>query len=302
MGNGLSSDSAFLALAVKDDVLYAGGTVTGKIHGSNINGLVVYDLVRAKYGTQLAAFSGQSVSVNAIAPRPGSGDIYVAGNFDSAGSQGCPSICVFSTSTSQWNRPGSGISGSISAVIWAGNSKLVVGGKITVNNSISSMATYDVKANAWAPFQGADGIPGPVTALAAGNDEVTQFWIAGESNNGSAFIMKYDGSTWRSLGDSLGRTTRIRGLQVLSLSKPHAKSNYLDQDQILLVTGELNLPNFGNASAALFNGTTFSPFILSTSTNGPGSLSHLFSQKQNFFTSNGKFRPTDSIIQPYLYY
>ncbi|KAI9866504.1 MAG: hypothetical protein M1813_001055 [Trichoglossum hirsutum] len=286
MGDGLSSDSAFLALAVHNDVLYAGGTVTGKVNGANVNGVVVYDLVGAKYGTQLPAFSGQNVSVNTIAPRPNSGDIYVAGNFDSAGSLGCPSICVFSTSSLQWNRPGSGISGNIWAITWAGSSKLVVGGNLTVEGSPSSMATYDAKANKWAPFPGANSIPGPVTALAVGNDQVSQFWVAGKSDNGSAFIMRYDGSTWWPLGDSFGKTTRIRGLQMLSLSKPHGKSIYLDQNQVLLVTGELDLPSFGNASAALFNGTTFSPFVLSTTGNGPGSVSHLFSRNQNFFSPN----------------
>ncbi|KAI9784157.1 MAG: hypothetical protein M1839_002662 [Geoglossum umbratile] len=286
MGSGLNSDSTFLALAVQSDTLYAGGIVTGRINGANVSGLVVYDLVGAKFGTQPAAFSGQDVSVNAIAPRPNTGDIYVAGNFESAGSLDCPSICFFSSSSLQWNRPGSGISGSISAITWAGSNKLVVAGDLTVNNSTSSIAAYDAKSNGWSLFQGASGIPGPVTALAAGDDPGSQFWIAGVSNNGSAFIMKYDGSTWRSLGDSFGKNTRIRGLQVLSLSKQHAKSDFLAPGQTLLVTGELNLPNFGNASAALFNGTVFSPFILASNANGPGSLSHLFSQKQNFFSPN----------------
>jgi Cortical protein marker for cell polarity len=286
MGNGLSSDSAFLALAVQSDMLYAGGLVTGTINGTNVSGLVVYDLIGAKFGTQPAAFSGPDVSVNAIAPRPNTGDIYVAGNFETAGSLDCPSICFFSSSDLQWNRPGSGISGSISAITWAGSNKLVVSGNLTVNDSISSVAAYDAKSNKWTPFQGASGIPGPVTALAAGDGPGTQFWVAGVSNNGSAFIMKYDGSTWQSLGDSFGKNTTIRGLQVLSLSKDHAKSASLDPSQTLLITGELNLPNFGNVSAVLFNGTTFFPFILSNNNNGPGSLSHLFSQKQNFFSPN----------------
>ncbi|KAH0551457.1 hypothetical protein GP486_007328 [Trichoglossum hirsutum] len=296
MGDGLSSDSTFLAMTVQNDVLYAGGTVTGKVNGANINGIVVYDLVGAKYGTQLPAFSGQNVTVNAIASRPNSGDIYVAGNFDSAGSLGCPSICVFSTSSLQWNRPGSGISGSISAIAWAGSSKLVVGGNLTVGDSTTWMATYDAKANTWAPFSGANSIPGPVTALTAGNDQVSQFWVAGKSDNGSSFIMRYDGSTWWPLGDSFGKTTSIRGLQMLSLSKPHGKTIYLDQNQVLLVTGELDLPNFGNASAALFNGTTFSPFVLSTSGNGPGSVSRLFSQKQNFFKPNRGHLPLGFVV------
>jgi hypothetical protein len=101
--------------------------------------------------------------------------------------------------------------------------------------------------------------------------------------------MKYDGSTWNSVGDVLGSGTNIRGLQVLSLTKNHASSALVSASQTLMITGALNVPGFGNASAVLFNGTTFQPFALTTtSTNTGGSLSQIFSQEQNFFKSAGK--------------
>jgi hypothetical protein len=55
-----------------------------------------------------------------------------------------------------------------------------------------------------------------------------------------------------------------------------------------MLTGSLNLSGFGNASAVLFNGTTFEPFALtSTASNTGGSLSQIFSQQQNNFPSSG---------------
>ena len=62
----------------------------------------------------------------------------------------------------------------------------------------------------------------------------------------------------------------------------------MPNNMILLVTGQLNLIGFGNASAALFNGTTFTPFILATSGNNPGSLFQLFTENSVKFTPAGK--------------
>ncbi len=286
---GLDQDSVFLALAVQGDILYAGGTVTGSVRGANMNGLVLYDLKQADYvPTQPPAFMGQNVAVHSIATRPNTADVYVGGDFESAGSLSCPSVCNFRTSTSQWNRVGTGLVGSVAALVWSGANTLVAGGNLTLNGNDTAMATYATETDTWTPLTGAGAIPGPVTALTPANDAASQFWVAGKSTNGSAFLMKYDGSGWKSVGDSLGKTTTIRGLQVLHLKQNHARSSLIERDMTLVVTGQLDLPNFGNASAALFNGTTFSPFILSTTSgNLPGSLSQIFSARQNYFNSSG---------------
>ena len=295
LGPGLSPDSTFLALAVQQDTLYAGGTVTGTVNGDDeVNGLIMYDLVRADFvQPQPPALAGDDVAVHAIAGQPDSDDVYVGGNFDAAGSMSCPSLCVFSQSASQWNRPGDGLTGSVGAMAWAGVNKLVVGGNLTVNGSATSMVTYDPGSRVWSAFAGnGQDIPGPVTALSAADNSASRFWIAGASTNGSAFLMVYDGATFRSVGDTLGTTTRIRGLQVLPLSQPHESTELLDDDQILLVSGQLDIPGFGNASAALFNGTNFAPFILSTSANSsPGSVSQIVSLRDDFFTTSGEFQP-----------
>ena len=288
IGSGLAADSVFLALAIQGSTLYAGGTISGAISGSNINGLILYDLVRATYSSpQPPALVGSDVAVNAISTRPNTAEVYVGGNFDSAGSFSCPSVCMFESG--QWNRPGSGLGGSVAALTWQGTSQLLAGGNLTVSNNATSLATYDTKAQQWSAVQGAaSAVPGPVTALSPANNDGSQFWVAGKGTNGSAFLIKYDGSSFQSLGDVLGKSTTIRGLSILQLSKNHGSNSLINEQQTLLVTGQLNLPNFGNASAALFNGTTFTPFILSNAGNGPGSLSQLFSEKQVDFAKMGK--------------
>ena len=294
--SGLDSDSTFLALATTGSVLYAGGTVTGTVNNAPVNGLIVYDLGLASYSyPQPPAFGGTDVAVNAITIRPNKPEIYVGGNFATAGSLGCPAVCVFRNGA--WNQPGNELGGSVSAFTWQGNDQLLAGGNLTISNNATTLATYDTSKTQWKAVNAADNVPGPVTALGQADNDASKFWVAGKSANRSAFLMKYDGSQFRSIGDSLGKETTILGLSVLQLSKNHEDSDLVPGNEVLLVTGQLNLPNFGNASAALFNGTTFAPFILSNSGNGPGSLSSLVSEKAIKFGNAGKLRALSN-IQP----
>lgn len=284
VGSGLDPSSVFLSLNTHDNILYAGGTISGQVNGANVNGLILYDLVQADYAyPQPQPFGGTDVAVNAIAVRPGSSQVYAGGNFNTAGSTACPSVCVFENG--MWNQPGMGLAGSVAAFAWQGSDKLLAGGNLTVSNNATSLATYDAKEKVWSVVPGV--VPGPVTALSPANNDASQFWVAGKSTNGSAFLMKYDGSQFQAIGDTLGKDTVIRGLSVLELTTQHASNPLVDQSMTLLVTGQLVIPAFGNVSAALFNGTTFSPFILSTSGNNPGSLSQLFSEKVFNFKSSG---------------
>ena len=286
---GLDSDSTFLALATTGSVLYAGGTVSGTVNNAPVNGLIVYDMGLARYSyPQPPAFGGIDIAVNAITVRPNEPEIYVGGNFATAGSLGCPAVCVFRNGA--WNQPGNELGGSVSAFAWQGNNQLLAGGNLTINNNATTLATYDTSKTEWTALDAASDVPGPVTALGPANSDSSAFWVAGKSSNGTAFLMKYDGSQFRSTGDSLGKETTILGLSVLTLGKNHESSDLVPFNMVLLVTGQLNLPIFGNVSAALFNGTTFSPFIMSTSGNSPGSLSNLFSEKAISFPNAGELR------------
>ena len=285
--SGLNADSVFLALATQASTLYAGGTITGQVNGQAVNGLITYDLVAANYADpQPPALGGSNVAVDAITTRPNSDQVYVGGSFESAGSLGCPAVCIFENQ--RWNQPGTDLGGSVAAFAWQGNNKLLAGGNLTVNNNPTTLATYDTRKSQWTALDAASSnIPGPVTALSPANNDASQFWVAGKANNGSAFLLKYDGSSFTSVGDDFGDRTTIRGLSMFQLTQKHDSNKLVDSGMVLLVTGQLDLPNFGNASAALFNGTNFTPFLLSTSNNNPGSLSQLFSEKVLSYPTSG---------------
>lgn len=295
--NGLDADSVFLTLATQDSNLYAGGTISGHINNADINGLIVYDLAQNKLASQQPpAFGGTDVAVNSITVRPNTVQVYVGGNFQTAGSLGCPSVCMFENG--QWSQPGSTLGGSVATLAWQGRNTLLAGGNLTVSNNATSLANYNTKNGQWTALDGAtNDVPGPVTALSPANSDVSQFWVAGKSTNGSTFLMKYDGSKFRNIDYTFGEQTTIRGLSILQLKNDHEQNDLIDRGVSLLVTGELTLPSFGNVSAALFNGTTFTPFILSTSGNSPGSLSQLISENEPNFNPSGQlFIPQMSLF------
>lgn len=304
LGEGLDSESVFVTMEVQDNTLFAGGSVTGSISDSEVNGLILYDLEKSQFtGNQPPAFSGSDgVVVNAIAPRPDSDEVFIGGQFSSAGSLPCPGVCYYDMSEMQWNRPGAGLQGEVAELIWASDKKLIVAGNLTVSNNDTMLATYDTSAQSWKSTEGASSpnIPGPITALCAATEDASSLWIAGQSSNGSSFLVKYDGSKYLSAGEIFDEKTVIRGIQILSLSEDHEDTDYLDKDQLLLITGQIQIPDFGTASAALFNGTDLTPFILSTTAGGqPGSLAALFTEHKNTFNASGKLYFSTSSLYCY---
>jgi hypothetical protein len=298
LGPEIAENSTFVALAVQGDTLFAGGSVSGTVNGRQINGLVSYNLATNSYNAQPPALSGRNATVSSIAARPNSADIYVGGSFLSAGSLGCPGICFFTTTSGQWNQPGQNLNGTANSLLWASDSKLVAGGTFTINNTVSAfLATYDPTKQAWDAFPGASQLPGPVDIVTAASADGSQVWVTGKAANGTIYLMKYDGSQWIAAGQTLLPGTVIRGLQVFSLTSSHDSTAAVAGNQALVLTGSINLGGFGTASAAIFNGTTFEPFALtSTNRNSAGTLAHMFSERQNFFTSNDNHLPLVFVV------
>ncbi|KAJ5322517.1 hypothetical protein N7452_010806 [Penicillium brevicompactum] len=288
---GIDSNSTFVTMLVYNNTLYAGGNVTGNISDTSLGGLVVYDLSDKVFEDIQPSFGGDNVAVNSITRRPGSSDIFFGGNFDAVGQFPCPSVCYVDSRTNDWSRPGLTLSGNVLELQWASQNTLMAIGNLKVLNNETSIATYSKKSEEWSTFPGASKseIPGNVTVFTPAREDLSQFWIGGTSTNGSAFFLNYDGSKFQSPGNLFSEGTVIRGMEILPISKDHSATTLLDNSQTLLILGSLVIPNFGNASAAFYNGTDLTPFILSSQANGEsGSMSKFFSQKQNPYTTTTK--------------
>lgn len=294
LGEEIDSNSTFQSLAVLDKILYAGGKVSGNVNGKEVGGIITYDLSQnALTSAQPAALQGDDGAVvTAIAPRPKSKDVFVGGSFDAAGAISCTSLCIWDAARNQWVSPSSDLRGDISSMIWVSDTKLILAGDITSGKNKSTIFTFDSSNNQFEEFTGANKLPGPVTALTPANKGGDHLWASGQTADGSAYLQRFNGEKWLSVDNKFQPGTNIRSMQVLMLSDKgkHEQSDLIDQKQALLILGEVNVTDFGTASAVLFNGTDMTPFLLSTnSQNQPGSLSQVFVENpQSFFKSGGK--------------
>jgi hypothetical protein len=290
-GEQLDANSTFAAVAVLDNVLYAGGAITGDLDGS-VAGVVAYDLATNKFnGVQPPPLQGTNVTVNSIAPRPKSKDVYVGGQFESAGALTCPAVCVWNTDRNQWISPANGLSGVVNALIWTSDTTLLIAGNLTSGKNQTMVLSYDSSSSQFSVVPGASDLPGPVTALTIATNDGSELWASGQSSDGTAYLQRFNGKKWLPVDGALfGVGTEVRGIQVLSLSENHDKSDLIDAGQDLLLMGQINITDFGTASGALFNGSTLTPFLLATTAeHTEGSLSSVFVENPNsFFRKSSK--------------
>lgn len=292
LGSDISSDSTFLALAVRNGILFAGGDISGSIDNNDIRGLISYGLASKSFTGQPPSVSGANETVYAISVRPGSADIYVGGSFEQAGALDCPGLCTYNVDSNQWNRPGNGVQGEVHSLMWRSKTELIVGGDLQASGSNQQyLAIWNIEDEAWVDFSDGQSIPGPVSFIAPASSDNSEIWISGSTeDDNSIYLMKFDGEVWHTAETSLSSETIIRGLQVFSVTEEHGSSEMLDKKQILMLTGSIDIPDFGVASAAIFNGTTYQPYALTIKAgDSPGTIAGIFSQRDSFFTSKGMF-------------
>jgi len=288
LGDGVDEDSTFVTLEVAGNTLYAGGRITGNVDGTDISGIVAYNLEDKAFGGQPSSISGGNGTVAAISARPDrDSEIFVGGSFTRAGALDCPGICLYNADSSQWIRPGSDVGGDVYCLMWSDKKTLVVGGALEDADGPTSLAIYKPDKESWEPYPSADSIPGPVEVMTPGSNDNDQIWVAGTSGeDDSIFLMKFDGKDWHTAKHDLGSATVIRSLQVFPTTEGHEDSDLLDDKEVLMLTGAIELPGFGMASAAIYNGTDFQPYAITTSSSdNPSSIAKIFSQKDNFFKS-----------------
>lgn len=298
LGPEISNDSTFVALAIKGDTLFAGGRVSGNVNGRPVGGLISYNLASSSLNVQPPALTGGNGTVAAIAVRPNSEEIFVGGSFDMAGALACPGVCLFNRALSQWNRPGANLDGDANTMVWTSETVLVAGGSFTVNGtSRTFLATFDTTRSTWDSFPGSSDLPGPVESMTLASADGKQLWVTGTSSTGAVFLMKYDGTRWQASGQTLGAGTRIRSLQVFTLTSGHGNTDLVPSNRALLLTGSIDIPGYGTASAALFNGTSLQPYALTTNFgNTAGTVSRIFTQNDDFFASSGGRMPVGFVV------
>lgn len=82
---------------------------------------------------------------------------------------------------------------------------------------------------------------------------------------------------------SFANGTTFSQLAVVPLQDTHSANGIIETDRVLLISGSLNMSNFGNASSVVFDGENYIPYFVSSSFVGGGSfISQLFHSLNNF--------------------
>lgn len=273
-------------LAVVQNSLLVGGRFNGTIEENNVPlaSMAYYDLENQKTQAITGVFDSnqQPGTVRVIHPQGDGKSVYVGGDFAFAGMLNCDGLCVLSLETRQWTQPNQGISGTVNDMYMDETTRLLtVVGNLTVNqNSPTSLASIDTTSNTatWtaAPFNEQYTAP---SALLYDSDN--QFLLTGSKNN-ATWVAKWDGHSFVAMDTALdGSSSVIDQLLWIPITSDSAASvpRYpSDSDTMLMAVGHLVLPGFKSSySAALFDGSTWHPYLLSaTSTGSPGRIRGMF--------------------------
>jgi hypothetical protein len=285
------------SVAVANNLLFVGGVLSG-----SYNGLAAYDISNNKFAaTQpagLTAGDGATLTVNALSAQPSKGSslVFVGGSFASAGQLPCEALCVYDASRSQWSAAvaagATGFSGTVSQLSWVDSNNLLVGGDLSVNGTKAVAALYNVPGHffTWSapPTDAitADSLGGLSPGSSTGS-------VAFAASNTGGVIEKYDSAAkaWTPIpNDLLSNTTVINGLQILTLTKNHASNSFLAQSNSLMLLGHIVLANGTSATAALFNGQSVSPYLITANeaSTGAGTANAFIAQNTGSFFMAGK--------------
>ncbi|GAB5587580.1 hypothetical protein Unana1_02480 [Umbelopsis nana] len=280
-GINATIDGQVQALAAINNLLFIGGTFNTSSKSGQPSSFLVYDI----QGQKTVASGGFSVSsagtpsVNVIRVNPSDNNtVIVAGRFDNAGSLGCVNICSLDVHAAQWQTLGSGVQGSIKDVTYL-NSNVIVVGNMSLNGASVYAATFDSGSQAWTPFNAT--LPGPANTVFV-NNVANQVFFAGQKTDTSAYIAVYNNNNLTLFDIQLGPSTQIHQVFAVPMQSPNDQSLLSPSQTMLMVNGQLELVGFGNVSSALFDGSTWYPTIVSTTSSGnPGTIRQIFYKAQN---------------------
>ncbi|GAA6032659.1 hypothetical protein JCM8097_004866 [Rhodosporidiobolus ruineniae] len=286
-------DGAVTSLLVVDDAVWVGGNFSTSQTMGGRQGLVTYDLKEGRVDDgqpALQGYSGTNATVTALAQRPGYDEqILVAGAFAQAGSLWCQSVCLWDTKKLQWASLGTGLQGVVGSIDFAGSKSeyLLAAGNFVLDSETRYLARWNFKNSSWAGLGAATDLPGPATAVSADNNNKDKIFVAGESTSGEPYLHFWNGTAWSAINanSTLASGSGIQSLAFVPLQSNHDANDIIESNRMLMVSGDLTI-NDTLVASALFDGETWYPYLVATSTTGSaGIISQLFYSITDFSLS-----------------
>jgi len=178
----------------------------------------------------------------------------------------------------QWNTLALGLSGTIYDIVtFAGQDgqRLTAVGDLKIQGNPTHVATLSNTDTFWTTQSNTDALPGVPTMAVNGLE--SDILIAGQQNNNNNNNSYFVGSVttdgqFASLEANLGPGTNMSQLLLVPVTNTSSEQRFPSGTQnMLLAVGHLNLNGVGNVSAALYDGSLWHPYLLTTQLNGqPG--------------------------------
>jgi len=274
------------ALEVIRDTVYLGGA---GVSVSGSSGIVAYKLEIGTWMTSgmpsLNSPSGTALTVHSIRSRSGTNTVVVAGNFATAGSLSCAAVCLWDSEGSQWSTPGSGLtSGEVRSIDFGDESYdllIVAGSFVMSDGSVAYAASYSFINSSWTAL---GTLPGPALAITVDNKNASNVFAAGYfTADASPYLEQWNGQTWTAQNQSLLSGSIVQQLAFVPISTEHTAAGSIENDRMLMVSGELSLQASGNVTSALYDGATWYPYLVGSSSTGDiASASQLFWSSSRF--------------------
>lgn len=282
-----------LHVDTNSDFLFIASNGSVSFDSTTVSGVVVFDL---KNGTaasvqpaSLSADDDSELNVNVMAYYDSSDVLLVGGNFAEAGSLDCAAVCLYDIPNTRWYNPATNddsptIGGAVYAAKFFNSDQVLLAGNITLGGNSTDFAIYNFKTGS---FEVAS------TSLSSTgiSDSFVENFIINDNVNGQlnirmvayglGFVSGFNGSGWSNIDSEIDYSdeTKFTDLKLVQLKKSistNSDQRYFDNDKALILTGTFNITNYGIVNAALFDGTSWIPFIFSQGrTSGIGSVNTL---------------------------
>jgi hypothetical protein len=274
---GPSTEVETLFVNSGEQALFIGMNGPIAVNNANYTGVVIYDLLNNKFEDiqppSLSNDDGSPIEVNAIVQYDKGGKLLVGGKFTKAGSFDCNGLCIYDLNATRWidpsaNSSGLSVSGTTTDIRFFEKSQVFISGNFTIGGDHVNFVTYDFGNENFDKIASLDSL---------GSDKAVKKFLIQDSNintkmiaYGANFISGFDGSNWQRIDQEIvfGSDTIFNDIKLLDLAKANANGTYFGSKHILALAGRFELKKYGLVNVALFNGSNWTPYIYSETTNG----------------------------------
>ncbi|KAI8085163.1 cortical protein marker for cell polarity-domain-containing protein [Halteromyces radiatus] len=312
--NSDASPSMVNALLQIQGILYIGGQFSGQIQQQSVKSIAIYSLTDQSSVpvSGLTDDTGAPGKVNVMQPSIDGTKIYIGGNFAKAGSLGCTAVCEWDVNIRQWNPVGQGLAGEVQGLS-VGNNKLTVIGPLLNQQQSTKIAQINPSSSStWSTPVSSNTDLQKLTLTAVIDAPDDSVLVAGQTSDSQTVVGVVDSQQQFSVLSSSTQQQQtssssylLPGGNIQQLLFVPTANSAADQSRyppntnsVLMAAGQLQLSKSGNATVALFDGTSWSPYVLSSQFNGqPGQAHAIFHELDCCKASNIRhYLPVPAVI------